>query len=501
MKRNPSNGRIVRSYAFVVAIIAVVLGAAAGAARAADVGANDDTGKFANDGGRTFFERMTAVGLRQTVMTVRFLPAEPDTIQGKAFLDRSVPEATRQGLKVVFAIYPYPPAALARTAAEVKAFARYVADVARAYPQVRQFVIGNEPNQPAFWRPQLSRSGAVLSAPAFGRYLAAAYDALKEVDPQLTVVGIGLSPRGNDDPKARSNLSTSPVRFLAALGAWYRTSGRRLPLMDGLSFHPYPRVATDSPLMRYAWPNAGFSDLGRIKQAFWDAFRGTSQPTTVDGLPLYLDEVGWQVDTAGQSGYVGLENVPVTSERVQATFYSELVRKVACDPDVAQLNFFGFYDDQSRATGFQAALYRLDGVARPSAASVAAAIASSERRPCLRPSTWRPARVVLGASMSPAKVQRSGAVKLLVGAKEGARGVVCLIPAASRSRRVTASVSTLLRRAVAPCWRGRLTPRFRAGVSLAVPPARRGQVLVAGVISAEANPSRARVFTRIPTGP
>lgn len=490
-----------RSYALVIAIMAVVLGAGVGAARAAEIGANDDTGKFADDGGRAFFERMTALGLRQTVMSVRFLPAEPETIQGKAFLDRAVPEATRQGVKVVLAMYPYPPASLTRTKSEVAAFARYVASVARAYPQVRQYVIGNEPNQPAFWRPQLSTSGAVLSAPAFGRYLAAAYDALKLVDPQLTVVGIGLSPRGNDDPKARSNLSTSPVRFLAALGAWYRKSGRRTPLMDGLSFHPYPRVATDSPLVRYAWPNAGFADLARVKQAFWDAFRGTPQPTTVDGLPLYLDEVGWQVDTAGRAGYAGLENVPVTTERTQALVYAELVRRVACDLDVAELNFFGFYDDPSRSSGFQAALYRIDGVARPAAASVAAAIAGSSRRPCSRPVSWRPARVVLGASMSPAKVQRSGAVKLLVGAKEGARAVVCLIPSTSRSRRVTASVSTLLRRAVTPCWRGRLTPRFRAGVSLAVPEARRGRVLVAAVIFAEANLTRARTFTRVPTGP
>ncbi len=107
-------------------------------------------------------------------------------------------------------------------------------------------MIGNEPNQPAFWRPQFSRSGAVLSAPAFGRYLAAAYDALKEVDTGITVVGVGLSPRGNDNALARSNVSTSPVRFLAALGAWYRSSGRKLPLMDGLSLPPLPAARNGS---------------------------------------------------------------------------------------------------------------------------------------------------------------------------------------------------------------------------------------------------------------
>ena len=80
------------------------------------------------------------------------------------------------------------------------------------------------------------------------------------------------------------------------------------------------------------WPNAGFADLGRIKQAFWDAFRDTPQPTTVDGLKLYLDEVGWQVDTSSLPGYTGIENVPVTDERTQAAVYADLVRSVGMRP-------------------------------------------------------------------------------------------------------------------------------------------------------------------------
>ena len=115
---------------------------------------------------------------------------------------------------------------------------------ARSYPQVKQFVVGNEPNQPAFFRPQFVR-GRQVSAALFGPFLAAGYDALKSVDPTIQVIGVGLSPRGNDRPNARSNISTSPVRFLAALGRWYRRTGRQTPIMDGFSFHPYPNRATD----------------------------------------------------------------------------------------------------------------------------------------------------------------------------------------------------------------------------------------------------------------
>jgi hypothetical protein len=271
--------------------------------------------------------------------------------------------------------------------------------------------------------------------------------------------------------------------------------------MDGLAFHLYPRSATDSLLRRYDWPNAGFADLARVKQAFWDAFHDTPQPTTVDGLRLYLNEAGWQVDTSGRDGYDGLENVPVTTEKKQAATYADLVRRVSCDADVAELNFFGFYDDAARGSGFQAALHRVDGTPRPAAASVAAAIAKTQARPCAHQTAWIPSTRVSGAGMSTPKVQRSGAVRTLVGAKEAARAVVCLVPADSSSKRLVASVRSLLARALAPCWRGRLTPQFRISVKLDVPVPVRGKVAVAAVISAQANLQRGSSFVGAPIGP
>ena len=91
--------------------------------------------------------------------------------------------------------------------------------------------------------------------------------------------------------------------------------------MDAFSFHPYPNEATD-PLERgYAWPNAGFANLDRLKQALWDAFHGTAQPTTVEGLRLHLDEVGWQVDTPGGRATAGSRTFrsPTSSRRPRST--------------------------------------------------------------------------------------------------------------------------------------------------------------------------------------
>jgi hypothetical protein len=402
----------------------VALLAGASVAVAADVGANDDSAKHAGDAGAAMYEEMAALGLRQTVIGLRFKPSEALVIQDKQLLDRIIPNAHRAGLRVVLAVYPYPPREIEAGLGNATLFASYVAAVAQVYPQVRQFVIGNEPNQPAFWRPQFTRSGANASAAAFGRYLAAAYDSLKAIDTGLEVVGIGLSPRGNDKPKAKSNISTSPVRFLRALGAWYRASGRTRPLMDGFSFHPYPNKATDSLERGYGWPNAGFVNLDRVKQALWDAFDDTPQPTTLNGLSLHLDEVGWQVDTSRLVGYEGRENVPVTDEVTQATIYGDLIRRSACDPDVHEVSFFGFRDDGLR-TGFQAALQRADGTPRPAVAAVRAAIAETASGCSGAQRFWSPSDEVMGAEAE-VRITSGGTVEAVIAAGEEARARACV---------------------------------------------------------------------------
>ena len=399
---------------------ALLTGAAA--APAADIGANDDSGKYAPDAGAALYAQMASLGMRQVVIPARFKPSEPLVVQDKAALDATIPAAVAAGLKVVLDVYPYPTREIEQGLATPSLFGSYAGELADIYPQVKQFIVGNEPNQPAFWRPQFGSGGHNVSAAAFGQLLATTYDSLKAVDPKITVVGVGLSPRGNDRPDARNNISTSPVRFLRALGTWYRASGRDKPLMDAFSFHPYPNKATD-PLDRgYAWPNAGFVNLDRIKQALWDAFQGTPQATTLQGLKLDLDEVGWQVGTKGEPGYTGSENVPVTDEATQAAIYGDLVRRAACDPDIAEVSFFGFQDDGSRL-GFQAGLEGLDGILRPSATAVAAAIAAGAGG-CPQPAKrWSPGSQVVGAHV--AVSARKPRIEVKVTAGEDASVLVC----------------------------------------------------------------------------
>jgi hypothetical protein len=476
-----------------VAVCVVAL-ALAGVGSAADIGANDDTGKYAGDSGAVFFPQMAALGLKQSVMTTRFLPSSPTTIQDGDALDRAIPLATLAGLTVTLAVYPYPPREIEDGTATPAAFAEWLTLVAQRYPTVRQFVVMNEPNQPAFLRPQFKPDGTNASAERAGTFLAAGYDALKAVDPEIRVIGLGLSPRGNDNPYATSNVSTSPVRFLGALGTWYRASGRTRPLMDALGFHPYPSQATD-PLDRgYRWPSAGFANLDRIKQAFWDAFRGTAQPTTVDGLQLYLDEVGWQVDTTNLAGYTGTENVRVTDEVTQAGIYASLVRAAACDPQIAQVNIFGFYDDIPRDSGFQSALNHVDGTPRSSAASVQAAIAETAAGCTERPTAWSPARRVVGAVAPTWRIEGRRVIRFVVAADEGADVVACLV--SRRLGAVAAAAVVASRTATGPgCTGGKALP-LRPASFVLQRPGPLGPATVVVKLTAETNPVRVSMFSR-----
>src|SRR5687768_9747098 len=280
----------VLSTSIAAASAALLLAAGAGGARAAEepattsvlFGVSDDRGKYDDDGGEWFFSELRQTGLTANKMTVNWDPAYPLEIRERAFLDRSIPWATAQGIHLSFGVHIGKARAITSSRTAIDQFVQWLQLVARTYPQVTEFVIGNEPNLTRFWQPQFDRRGRGLSGLAFAGFLARSYDALKEVNPEITVVGVGLSPRGNDMPRAKSNVSTSPVRFIRDLGIGYRRLRRDKPMMDVFGFHPYPARDRDPLAKGYRWPNAGVANLDRIKQALWDAFHGTAQPLVAE---------------------------------------------------------------------------------------------------------------------------------------------------------------------------------------------------------------------------
>ena len=394
----------VRRFMLLAAALAVL--ALPGAASAGlGVGVTDDLGRDSPDGGAAFVATLDDLGFTENRVSVVWDADNPATIPFQASLDRYVANATAGGIRVVLAVYPGRPTAIADNPAAAGQFAAFLGDLARTYPQVTDFVVGNEPNQPQFWRPQFTTTGAPVACASYEPLLAASYDALKAVNPAITVIGVGLSPRGNDDPNAPDNPSTSPVRCLRDLGAAYRESGRTLPVMDELAFHAYPEHDAQPFGVPYSWPKAGLADLARIKQAVWDAFNATAQPTFAEpsrsvvlpSLKLRIAEVGWQVGVIpGMEGaYTGKENVTPTDETRQAFDYQQAIRLLACDASVRSLLFFGLQDeiDLSR---WQAGILRVDGTRRPSYDAVKAELAASKGDCAGSPVSWSHVTNVVG---------------------------------------------------------------------------------------------------------
>jgi hypothetical protein len=340
-------------------------------------------------------------GLQQTSIALRWDETAPTTVPDQAAVANAVTAARANGQTVELDLFPLHSQAFTGAAgcapspdpqacgdtARIQSFATWTAAVARAFPTVHQFVVMNECNQPLFVNPQFDSSGANQSAEICGRALAASYDALKAVSTANVIWGVGLSPRGNDNPKAASNVSTSPTAFLRDLGAWFRAfvaaTGRTKPLMDGLDFHPYPIPQSLPFATGYAnTTSATVSNLPRIYQAFYDGFNGTPQPTIGQqpggGLPLSLNEVGIQTDSTGHPGYVGTETAgdaaggvvgATATEAYQASWYAQMLALVACDPNVRVVDIYHLLDEASLA-GWQSGLYYLDHTPKQSAATV-----------------------------------------------------------------------------------------------------------------------------------
>jgi hypothetical protein len=368
------------------------------------VGATEDTTLGHDDGGEAMYGQMTSYGLGALRMSVDYEPSKPTTIQQQEQLERAIAAAADGGVRVMLSISPAHATDVTSDPDGVRKFAAYTALVARTFPKVTDFVVGNEPNLGNFWAPTYKANGSIASGTTYEAALAASYDALKSVNPNIDVVGLAVSSHGDDRPGSRRN-TISPVRFIKAVGDAYRASHRTRPIMDNVALHPYPNPNTDPPDKGLLWPNVGVPNLDRAEQAFWDAFHGTGQPTFAEaggrkaqaaGSPVrwLLDEAGWQTDTRNLPGYYGSENTPTVNEATQARYYKAIIQRYACDPHVATLLFFHWVDEADRDR-LQSGLVHANMTIKPAANAVKDAINSG----CgFEYVAWRHSTKVAGAS-------------------------------------------------------------------------------------------------------
>jgi hypothetical protein len=345
--------------ALAAACIAVITGTAGAhtAARGATAdsptitwGVADDTGKYADDGGVWFNQELKGAGLSEERWTLSWSPDRPTTIDELPFLQRAAPQAQKDGIKVELALYGRP-----ASAHDPDAFCNWAGIVAKTVSQwgIHDYIVWNEPNTQLYWSPQDATAPVQYEA-----LLAKCYDALHANDQLANVIGFGLSPRSNGPTQ------TAPIPFIKAVGAALKASGRQTQIMDSMSVHPYPNPnsPTDSPDVGYANTDFyGIPNLDRVKQAVYDAFKGTPQPTTVglvtnrsvkgvgNALNLVIDELGWQTDTSKYQQYVHDENVKTVDEATQTSYLKETVEKYfACDPSVSTVNLFLLVDEKYR---------------------------------------------------------------------------------------------------------------------------------------------------------
>jgi hypothetical protein len=282
------------------------------------------------------------------------------------FVSPALAAAQLAGVNITFDVYPRHSAALADPGNAAR-FAAWVAGLAVAYPYVKEYVVMNECNTSLFANPQYA-GGRNVSASRCGSFLAAGYDALKAVDKSIFVWGLGLSPRGNPVPtNGQDTRATDPMDWLTFLGQWYRQSGRSAPLMDGLDIHPYP-IPQNLPFEAGYQDPSSFSvtNVDRVYNAFYWAFKGTAQPTVGPGrLPVSLNEVGIQTtpSTAVSAQYTGSENATTqgvagltATETYQADWYRKLIDFTLCDADITKVNIFKLVDESDLA-GWQSGLF------------------------------------------------------------------------------------------------------------------------------------------------
>jgi hypothetical protein len=226
----------------------------------------------------------------------------------------------------------------------------------RSAPEIRDVIVGNEPNLNRFWMPQFDESGGDVAAPAYLALLIEVYDAVKQADPDMRVWGGALAPRGIDRPGTGRD-THSPTTFVRDLGEALRASGRTKPPLDGFAYHPYP-VSSSVPPDRATDPQSS----SILMADYEEKLRPLLDEAFGPGLPVLYSELG--VETAipadKASLYEGEEVAAPVDEETQADYYRRAIELAACQEDVEGLLLFHSHDEPA-LPGFQSGVYYVDG--------------------------------------------------------------------------------------------------------------------------------------------
>jgi hypothetical protein len=231
----------------------------------------------------------------------------------------------------------------------------------RDVPEIRDVIVGNEPNLNRFWLPQFDADGGDVAAPAYLALLIEVYEAAKRADPEIRIWGGALAPRGIDRPGTGRD-THSPTTFIRDLGAAYRASGRDEPPLDGFAYHPYPASSSIPPDRR-----TDPASKSILMADYEEKLRPLLDEAFGPGLPVLYSELGVETEIpAGKASlYEGEEPGAPVDEPTQADFYRRAIELAACQENVAGLLLFHSHDEPA-LTGFQSGVYYVDGTKKES---------------------------------------------------------------------------------------------------------------------------------------
>jgi hypothetical protein len=256
------------------------------------------------------------------------------------------------------------------------AYCEFLRSIVARYQRIRDVVVWNEPNKSFFWEPQFDAQGRSAAPAAYEALLARCWDVLHGEREDVNVLAPSTSPRGNDRPNAKSNISHSPLRFFRELGRAYHASGREQPIFDTVAHNVHGASPREPPWRTHIGGTLTEGDYERLVATLQRAFRGTTQP--VPGhcigdrcVPLWYLEAGFETTPppGKADDYTGEEVVDTVSAQEQARLLGRALEIAYCQPYVE--GFFNFLLwDEPRLEGWQSGLYWADRTDKPSAATV-----------------------------------------------------------------------------------------------------------------------------------
>lgn len=364
-----------------------LLGSKSGSSEAAEqapptklIGVVEDLRNSSIDYLKTRLDLIGKLGVNAIGYDTTWQEGQAEAINDVKALEAPVNEALALGIEPIIRFYPcadrnttdvmkchYP-----QKPSGEKMFATTLANLAKGLPEVRKWVIGNEPNSWRFLSPQYDENGGSLAPAYYTRLLARSYDVLKEISPANQVICGALASVGYDNPGAKHQ-SHSVAKFIEGMGDEYRRLDRKAPLCDVIDLHPYGRTPNESPMVAHTDKTIAFADLGKLETAWAKAFAGTAQSSK---LPIYLSEYGIDTEVPPDKKFLySGSSGPRVSEPVQAEYYNVAIQFARSDPRVGALLIFHAFDEQN-LNGWQSGIYYPDQTKKSSFDKVAQAISA-----------------------------------------------------------------------------------------------------------------------------